>query len=486
MEDVSSLWLKPSMNEPRPPSPTTLALASLPQRLAQIDALYNSTAKLLHEAQKTRLATEKQIVMRGGMARIHPAVLRSNPGAATRSKSRSRDFIADNVKSQGRPRGQLIRVLRQVDGQIDGPLRARLRDGTIRLLRCSWLQSDDTLIASHAVDMDSVTGNLVIKRHQAIPEDAFLSPEDAVELLDRGDRSILCLSHGWLTKKHPDPHGSTLQALRRHLNLKQNVGHCGVFWSWCSVPQRDPETGERTKEEEARYQKAVEIMASVYASIKGSAVLQVKDASIPETMAAHRDFYNVTPFEDRGWCVFEEGAGVSVEAHLAWAKKERRLPNDLRRAMHARAKVTDITRGRSRHVNALDRSPEEVLKAAKEALSTALFSDGDEDKDRVGGLLSGFNETIQQAIIEPPTSVEEVPVDAHQTFLKQRPVFSPAGPATPGARMRPLKAGGEGLYSRPASAGPLRSPRTLAHSATGSSISSARPQSAAGTRPALV
>ena len=59
---------------------------------------------------------------------------------------------------------------------------------------------------------------------------AFFSPSEAVELLDRGDRSILALTYRWLTAAHPDPFGSALAAVRRFLESTEDVVDCGLFW----------------------------------------------------------------------------------------------------------------------------------------------------------------------------------------------------------------------------------------------------------------
>ena len=53
-------------------------------------------------------------------------------------------------------------------------------------------------LASEASDSyfprDKLTGNAVMCRRQALPEEAFLSPHEAVGLLKRGTRSVLVLS----------------------------------------------------------------------------------------------------------------------------------------------------------------------------------------------------------------------------------------------------------------------------------------------------
>lgn len=193
-------------------------------------------------------------------------------------------------------------------------------------------------------------------------------------------------------------------------------------------------------------------MNSPFASIKGTAVLQIKDAheSVPGGEGLK---YNTTPYESRAWCIMESAASVTVEAQLAAARRERRLPRDLRRAMESRPKITDISRLGIAPVKADGTRPEEVLRRAEEALSTSSFS-GEGDLEVVSGLLSSYNATIRRAVQEPPVSAHEFlsgPIDLSLGSRDaQRPVFHP--PSAPaGIYARPLKAGGE-IYSRPSSA----------------------------------
>ena len=74
-------------------------------------------------------------------------------------------------------------LITAVDASIDEPLRDRLRDGTIRLLRCSWVLATEGVV-SH------------LPRMQDVPAEAFFEPEEAADLFARGDRSVLVLSHG--------------------------------------------------------------------------------------------------------------------------------------------------------------------------------------------------------------------------------------------------------------------------------------------------
>ena len=102
-------------------------------------------------------------------------------------------------------------LLRAIE-PIDAPLRERLLDGSVRLLRAAWLVEVPVRLA----------------RRQELPDEAFVEYEAAAQLLDRGDRSVLVLSHGWMTPTHPDPLGASLAAVQRHLRENPHASH-GVF-----------------------------------------------------------------------------------------------------------------------------------------------------------------------------------------------------------------------------------------------------------------
>ena len=480
-----------------PSPPRKSRMAQVQAQLDALDALYKSTGKLLHDSQKDRLSIERQVVWKHGQPRIHPALLNGpddngsgkkslagSLAAASRAsrRRRTRDLIAENVLSQGRPRGQLLRVIRQIEGQIDAPLKRRLRDGSIRLLRCAWLMDEnnlrDFLQAEEGAEIHAADGNITVRmrRMQDPPPVAFFEPEEAAALLARGDRSVLALSYTWLTRSHPDPHGVTLSHLFRFLSEHaDSYRECALFWDFASLPQPD-ETGYLDKDSQATFAKALEVMYSPYASVKGTTVLQIKDAheNLPPAARASASSYNLVPYESRGWCILEQSAGVAIEAHIDGARRERRLPADLIRAAKTRPKVMDISiRSRPSAVRAEGLQPQQVLQQAVRALSEGASFTGEADGALVSELLERYSSTVQRAVEEPPSSAREFlsgPIDLNLGSRDaQRPVFHPAG-ATGGIYARPLKAGGE-IFSRPSSASASR--RAAGHGAAG-----ARPQSA--------
>ena len=119
---------------------------------------------------------------------------------------------------------QSTHVLAFAEAQIDAPLRERLLDGSIRLVRCAWLASpqSDAQLATNAY------GIPILRRRQDMPAEAYFPPAEAAGLLDRDDRSLLVLSYPWQTAGHPDPNGTTLAAVRRYLR-SEPTNACALF-----------------------------------------------------------------------------------------------------------------------------------------------------------------------------------------------------------------------------------------------------------------
>ena len=149
--------------------------------------------------------------------------------------------------------------------RIDRPAVEAVRNGSIRLMRCSWL-------LRYCLVHGMMAG---LPRCQELPEEAFFPPEEAAALLENGSRSVFVLSYGWQTASQPDPQGVTLRTLVRYLSNTVDVGTCAIFMDFCCIPQHP-----RSEEEERRFQEGLKNMTSLYASITGTAVLQIKH--IPE------------------------------------------------------------------------------------------------------------------------------------------------------------------------------------------------------------
>ena len=284
----------------------------------------------------------------------------------------------------------LSAVLAAADAKIDGALRERLQDGTVLLLRCSWLASP----ASDAFLGRDASGAVVMKRRQDLPPEAFVPCDEAVAMLERGDRSVLALSYGWLTALHPDPHGTTLAAVRRFLSSTE-ANDTGLFWDFCSLPQRGQKGEERSEAEKSVFAQGLGIMGSIYASVTGTAVLQQRDIVLPPG-GAGKESYNPTPYDGdggRGWCIFEQGVAMTVLAHLAAAERQQAekgeaMPERFRRAQASRAKVYDIG-GEAPVARECSLPPREVCAEACRAIEKARFT-GKADKVMVPQMLAEF------------------------------------------------------------------------------------------------
>lgn len=160
-------------------------------------------------------------------------------------------------------------ALATADARLDGPIGERLLDGTISLLSCDWLISDES---DAALGRDPRTGNPLIRRRQDMPPEAYVSPAEAAVLFSRGDRSVLVLSYGWHTGPHSDPSGMVLLKVRRFLRSDPTTRGCAIFWDIASRPQP-----EQTYEESMVGNKALAVMSSFYASIRGTTVIMQKE-----------------------------------------------------------------------------------------------------------------------------------------------------------------------------------------------------------------
>ena len=142
----------------------------------------------------------------------------------------------------------LSSVLLAADDLIDADLKRLIRRGIIRLLKCSWLMSDDQCEAAFGID--ALTGARFMPRLQDLPSAAFFSPDEAAALFERGDRSVFVLSYGWNHCVPPsDPTGVTLSAVRRFLKSEgAKVAQLALLWDHACLPQHWL-NAERTLEE---------------------------------------------------------------------------------------------------------------------------------------------------------------------------------------------------------------------------------------------
>lgn len=279
-------------------------------------------------------------------------------------------------------RVEVWRRLLAADVLIDGPLRDRLTDGSIRLLKASWLL--DTDASDPHLGRDALTHAPVLRRRQELPRAAFCTAAEAYSLLARRDRSVLALSAAWLTPIHPDPHGHVLAALRRYLGQADARGNkCAVLWAYACVPQPPFDLDD----DRAAVGLARNCWAPLFASFTATCVLRCADLKVPSysdgsTPAAYADAVR-RPYEQRLWPMLElAAAGVAAHALEGTARAghgrtgEVALPERLAVAVATRPKLVDITDGGVRALSA--RSLTQLaphltsLRAAREKLGESL------------------------------------------------------------------------------------------------------------------
>ena len=187
----------------------------------------------------------------------------------------------------------------------EGPVPARLADGTIRLLSVDWLLAQPA--------------SFILRRRQELPEAAFLPVASVTGALER--RTVAVLSYRWLSKEHPDPDGFTLRRVVHFLRthpphqaatwasalLGASSYPKALFWDYASLPQKGAET-DRTDEERATFKAGLACMAYLYAS-PNTLVLQQK--ALPDQSPGMPP---LTPYDVSGWCRFEQAvSGLASE-----------------------------------------------------------------------------------------------------------------------------------------------------------------------------
>ena len=140
---------------------------------------------------------------------------------------------------------------------LDDQLVKALTDEDIRLLRVEWLLAQPE--------------DYKIQRRQELEKleraDRGLSPlltgEEAAALIRNGVREVGALSYGWLLPWDPDPTGERLRLLQRVLKEKPYIK--AIFWDQATLYQPP-----RIKQEQAKFDRALEVMMDLYASAIGT------------------------------------------------------------------------------------------------------------------------------------------------------------------------------------------------------------------------
>lgn len=146
-----------------------------------------------------------------------------------------------------------------------------------------------------------------VMRHQDIPLSDFVPKKDAASLLSEL-MGIIVVSYGWLSRDHPDPQGFHLATVQKYLALHLNQKrYAGVFWDYCSLPQEP-----RQEADQVQFRRAIQGINLLYGA-RMTTVVKLTQMPTPQdgTVA------NLTPYELRGWCIFEEAVSGIVK-HGSW------------------------------------------------------------------------------------------------------------------------------------------------------------------------
>ena len=169
-----------------------------------------------------------------------------------------------------------IRDYRVALKEIEGDLPARLKDGTVLLLRVDWLLAQDE--------------SFRLKRRQLTPKEAFWGPNEAAKLLEQG--KVAALSYRWLKRwrlEHTDPdvndgEGYALSHLLAYYEKgSRRHQRPAVYIDFACLPQGDPSKRFAYVEEDAKacFDRAFAVNFNLYASPR-VLVLQLK--SMPDDM----------------------------------------------------------------------------------------------------------------------------------------------------------------------------------------------------------
>ena len=228
---------------------------------------------------------------------------------------------------------------------IEGDLPARLADGSLRLLRISWL-----------LDQPS---DWVLQRLQDLPEGALWSPADAARLLE--SKKVAALSYKWqgpfnsskgggdqpdgsrfhlgrvLAYYRDGSHAQERPALMSAAMVRTRDDPCLALtdapretrarrWDFCALPQHDPVSGaKRSEAENGVFKAGLAVMSNAYASPR---VLVLQHRRIPPELAAELSAYGGKPPDERldlipyagehcrsGWCTSESACVLLMTAN---------------------------------------------------------------------------------------------------------------------------------------------------------------------------
>lgn len=177
----------------------------------------------------------------------------------------------------------------------------------------------DTVLVDAAWLVEVADSGGILPRCQDVPERAKVRPEElepwTMLFMGLPILGVLAISYPWLARNHPDEKGEQLRrvafVLRAFVKVaNQPFPNCkvGVFWDYCSLPQRHI-LGEddRAPEELSRFKRALKNINTWYAH-PGTYVLLV-NTPLPHDPA----YTNLQEYAGRGWCEAEKRMSLAAK-----------------------------------------------------------------------------------------------------------------------------------------------------------------------------
>ena len=133
------------------------------------------------------------------------------------------------------------------------------------------------------------------------------------------------------------------------------------------------------------------------------AVAEMKSNPIGSRQSWSTLEYNDRPYdgderaEGRGWPAFEQGASLTVAAHLASAERKGQLPTPFRLAQRSRPKLVEIREGGVYHRDAGALDATQLLADLEHTVGRAVFT-GKGDKEVVMAQLKKFKDLIEDGL----------------------------------------------------------------------------------------
>lgn len=137
-------------------------------------------------------------------------------------------LLSERLSAGSSSRGEVPPHIKALLSKLDDRLAEVLGSGAIRLVRIAWLETQPRdYRMQRCQDLEAI-------ERSGVSPSPLLTPQEAVDLLRKGSRSIGTLSYGWLTPGQPDPAGARIEVLRAALVQHPHLE--GLFWEY--APRR--------------------------------------------------------------------------------------------------------------------------------------------------------------------------------------------------------------------------------------------------------